>query len=145
MTIPLRSLLPWIGGTYSSAQRILVAFPPPNSYDTSVELCGGAAHVLMQNAPAHHAEVSNEVDGDWVNFWMVCRDQGEAGEEERVGSGTARPAPVSCRVPASNCAIWDSPRCACWKPAPGSLATPAGAHQQSESKGRRISDERTHV
>jgi DNA adenine methylase len=74
MTMPIRSPLPWIGGKYYSAQRILAAFPVPGSYDTYVELFGGAAHVLIQKPPAHHVEVYNDVDGDLVNFWMHCRD-----------------------------------------------------------------------
>ena len=77
MTIPLRSPLPWIGGKYYSAQRILAAFPPPESYDTYVELFGGAAHVLIQKPAWHHVEVYNDLDGDLVNFWMICRDRAE--------------------------------------------------------------------
>lgn len=77
MTLSLRSPLPWIGGKYYSAQRILAAFPAPESYNTYVELFGGAAHVLMQKPPDGHVEVYNDVNGDLVNFWMACRDQGE--------------------------------------------------------------------
>ena len=75
MTTHLRSPLPWIGGKYYSAQRILAAFPAPESYDTYVELFGGAAHVLIQKPPAHHTEVYNDIESDLVNFWLVCRDQ----------------------------------------------------------------------
>ena len=78
MTIPLRSPLPWIGGKYYSAPRILAAFPSSNSYDTYVELFGGAAHVLIQKPRLSHVEVYNDLDGDLVNFWMQCRDHAEA-------------------------------------------------------------------
>ncbi len=52
----LRSPLPWIGGTYSSAPRILQAFPHHTNYDLSIDLFGEAAHVLLQNPAYHHAE-----------------------------------------------------------------------------------------
>ncbi len=49
----ISSPLKWIGGKAASAQRIIAAFPSPNSYDVYVEPCGGAAHVLLCNyAPA---------------------------------------------------------------------------------------------
>jgi site-specific DNA-adenine methylase len=54
----LRSPLPWIGGKYSSAPRILQAFPHHTSYDLYVDLFGGAAHVLLQKPAYHHVEVS---------------------------------------------------------------------------------------
>ncbi len=78
MTTQLRSPLPWVGGKYYSAQRILAAFPPPESYDTYVDLFSGAAHVLLQKPPAGHVEVYNDIDQDLVNFWLHCRDHVEA-------------------------------------------------------------------
>lgn len=70
----LRSPVCWIGGKHYSAQRILRAFPPPKSYDTYVELFGGAAHVLIQKPPWYHIEVYNDVNDDLVNFWQQYQD-----------------------------------------------------------------------
>jgi DNA adenine methylase len=77
----LRSPLPWIGGKYYSAQRILGAFPPPQNYDVYVELFGGAAHVLIQKPRYKHIEVYNDITNDLVNFWLLCRDHGQELEE----------------------------------------------------------------
>lgn len=74
MMSTVRSPLPWIGGKFFSAARILRAFPDPHEYDAYVELFGGAAHVLMQKPPYKHIEVYNDLNGDLVNFWMQCRD-----------------------------------------------------------------------
>ncbi len=78
MSTQLRSPLPWVGGKYFSAQHILTAFPPSNSYDVYVDLFGGAAHVLLQKPPSGHVEVYNDIDHDLVNFWMQCRDNVQA-------------------------------------------------------------------
>lgn len=72
----LRSPLPWIGGKHYSARQIIGAFPPPSAYDVYVDLFGGAAHVLIQKPLYKHVEVYNDLNGDLVNFWMQCRDNG---------------------------------------------------------------------
>lgn len=75
----LRSSLPWMGGKYHSAPRIVKAFPPLRNYDVYVDLFGGAAHVLLQRSQyKHHVEVYNDINSDLVNFWMQCRDHAEA-------------------------------------------------------------------
>lgn len=76
-TLPLRSPLPWVGGKYYSAPRILHAFPAPQDYDVYVELFGGAAHVLIQKPRYKHIEVYNDITNDLVNFWLHCRDRGQ--------------------------------------------------------------------
>ncbi len=74
----VRSPLTWIGGKYYSAPQIVAAFPPASSYDTYVDLFGGAAHVLLHRPfNKRHAEVYNDINHDLVNFWMQCRDHGE--------------------------------------------------------------------
>src|SRR5258708_13181450 len=70
----VRSPIPWIGGKYYSASKILEAFPSPQSYSTYVELFGGAGHVLFRKPQYQHIEVYNDLNGDLVNFWMYCRD-----------------------------------------------------------------------
>ncbi len=72
MKTSVRSPIIWIGGKYYSASRILAAFPP--SFNTYVEVFGGAAHVLCRKPPSNHLEVYNDINGDLVNFWMHCRD-----------------------------------------------------------------------
>lgn len=69
----VRSPIPWIGGKFYSAARILEAFPSPRSYYTYVEPFGGAGHVLFRKPPYHHIEVYNDLNGDLVNFWLMCR------------------------------------------------------------------------
>lgn len=73
----IRSPLKWIGGKYHSAECIVKAFPSPDSYDTYVETCGGAAHVLFAKPIYKHREVYNDINNDLVNFWMQCRDNTE--------------------------------------------------------------------
>jgi len=74
----VRSPLTWIGGKYYSASQIVAAFPAASSYDTYVDLFGGAAHVLLHRPfEKRHAEVYNDINQDLVNFWMQCRDHGE--------------------------------------------------------------------
>ena len=75
--VSIRSPLPWIGGKYYSAPRILQAFPVPQNYDAYVELFGGAAHVLIQKPHYKHIEVYNDITNDLVNFWLHCRDHGQ--------------------------------------------------------------------
>src|SRR5215467_4748783 len=55
MTVP--SPLTWVGGKAGSAKHVVAAFPPPQSYGTSVEVFGGAAHVLFAKAPGRHLPV----------------------------------------------------------------------------------------
>jgi site-specific DNA-adenine methylase len=45
MTEPLRSLLPWTGGKYYSAQRILATFPRLQARHMHHTLLGGASSV----------------------------------------------------------------------------------------------------
>lgn len=77
MTQALRSSLPWIGGKFYSRERIIAAFPPPESYKTFVDVFGGAAHILLAKPPHKHLEVYNDYCNDLVNFWMQCRDHPE--------------------------------------------------------------------
>jgi DNA adenine methylase len=74
----LVSPLPWVGGKNASAERIVSAFPPPDAYDTYVEVFGGAAHVLVRKPPFKHIEVYNDLNDDLVRFWMAARNQPEA-------------------------------------------------------------------
>jgi DNA adenine methylase len=70
----VKSPLKWVGGKFYAAPRIVAAFPPARDYDTYVETCGGAAHVLFAKAPARHKEVYADLNGDLCNFWMQARD-----------------------------------------------------------------------
>ncbi len=71
----IRSPLPWVGGKYYSASRILEAFPSSKRYDAYVDLFGGAAHVLRRKPLSrNHVEVYNDINSDLVNFWIQCRD-----------------------------------------------------------------------
>lgn len=72
--VALRSPLPWIGGKYYSADRIVKAFPCHTTYKTYVEVFGGAAHILLKKLPYKHLEVYNDYNRDLVNFWMQCRN-----------------------------------------------------------------------
>jgi DNA adenine methylase len=73
--IAMTSAIPWVGGTFYRAGRILAAFPPETTYSTSVEVFGGVAHVLFRKPRSKHLEVYNDLNGDLVNFWMICRNQ----------------------------------------------------------------------
>jgi DNA adenine methylase len=78
ITQRVRSPLTWIGEKYSSVPQIVAAFPTASSHDTSVDLFGGAAHVLLHRPfEKRHAEVYNDINQDLVNFWMQCRDHAE--------------------------------------------------------------------
>lgn len=74
----LASPLMWIGGKSASAARIVSAFPSAHTYDTYVEVFGGAAHVLVRKPSYKHLEVYNDLNSDLVRFWMAARDQPEA-------------------------------------------------------------------
>jgi DNA adenine methylase len=76
-TNQLRSPLPWVGGKFYSAERIIKAFPPPAQYKAYCDVFGGAAHVLLAKPTHNHLETYNDLNKDLVNFWMQCRDQPE--------------------------------------------------------------------
>jgi DNA adenine methylase len=73
----VKSPLPWVGGKYYSADRIIAAFPSPDQYKTFCDVFGGAAHILLHKPPYNHLEVYNDLNNDLVNFWMQCRNQPE--------------------------------------------------------------------
>lgn len=73
----VRSPLKWVGGKYASADRIVSAFPNPRNYDTYVDVCGGAAHVLCAKPQAGHKEVYNDLDNNLVNFWLQVQAHGQ--------------------------------------------------------------------
>ncbi len=81
----IRSPLPWMGGKFHLAKRILASFPPVGAYDLYVEPFGGAAHVLVQKPPSDHLEVFNDINDDLVNFWLNMRDHATR-MQERLGS-----------------------------------------------------------
>lgn len=69
MTLP-QSPLKWIGGKNAAAKRIVAAFPDPSCYDTFVDVCGGAAHVLAAKPVWGHKEIYNDLDDNLVTFWQ---------------------------------------------------------------------------
>jgi len=83
----VRSPLKWIGGKFHSASRILEAFPPPYTYTTYLEPCGGAAHVLMAKPSWGHREIYNDLNDDLWNFW----DQVQNNADELVARLQALP------------------------------------------------------
>ena len=70
----VRSPLKYSGGKFSSAERIIQAFPPAHCYDTYCEPCAGALHVLFAKPPYGHEEVVGDLDGDLITFWQHIRD-----------------------------------------------------------------------
>jgi DNA adenine methylase len=80
-TQQVRSPLKWIGGKHASAERIVAAFPPPSAYDRYVEVCGGAAHVLMCKPPYDHEEIYNDLDDNLVTFWQQMQTDARALQE----------------------------------------------------------------
>lgn len=76
-TTPVASPLKWMGGKYHLAQRILAAFPAPQSYNTYHEPCGGAAHVLLRKPNWGHREIYNDLNDDLCNFWCHVQDHAD--------------------------------------------------------------------
>lgn len=72
-TIPTRPALRFYGGKWREASWIVSHFPSHKNY---VELCGGAASVLLHK-PRSLLETFNDIDGDVVNFFQVLRDRSE--------------------------------------------------------------------
>lgn len=78
----LPSPLKRIGGKRRLSKDIVGAFPDPKDYDLYVEVCGGAAWVLLARPQEWreqygHREVFNDLDNNLVVFWQVMRDRGE--------------------------------------------------------------------
>lgn len=69
MAQSLRSPLKRIGGKASAAARIVAAFPDAGAYDTYIEPCAGACHVLMAKSASGHEEVINDLDDNLIAFW----------------------------------------------------------------------------
>ena len=74
----VRSPLKYVGGKYAAADRIVAAFPDASQYDTFVDVCGGAAHVLCAKPQAGHKEVYNDLDDNLVTFWLEVQTHGQA-------------------------------------------------------------------
>jgi len=68
----LRPLLRYHGGKFRLAKWIISHFPPHRVY---LEPYGGAASVLLQK-PRAYAEVYNDLDGELVNVFTICRTRG---------------------------------------------------------------------
>lgn len=66
----VRSPVTWTGGKFYMATWIISRFPEHTHY---IEVFGGALHVLFRKFPMA-LETVNDLDGELVNFWMVCRD-----------------------------------------------------------------------
>lgn len=74
----VRSPLKWIGGKSAAAERIVTAFPLPHLYDTYVDVCGGAANVLLARPSSwNHHEVYNDLDDNLVTFWREVQENAE--------------------------------------------------------------------
>lgn len=69
MTQSVKSPLKRVGGKHAAAARIVAAFPAPGAYDTYVEPCAGACHVLMAKSACSHEEIINDLDGSLIAFW----------------------------------------------------------------------------
>ncbi len=76
-TTAVPSPLKWMGGKHHSAQRILATFPALKCYDTYLEPCGGAAHVLLRKPNWGHREIYNDLNDDLCNFWLQVQDHAE--------------------------------------------------------------------
>lgn len=67
----------FLGGKSVSARRIVAEFPDPATYNTFVDVCGGAAWVTLAK-PRHpsHKEYYNDKDNNLFSFWMAMRNHG---------------------------------------------------------------------
>src|SRR5687767_15740559 len=74
----VRSPLKRIGGKHASADYVVDAFPAPDSYDRFVDVCGGAAHILLRKPDYGHEEIFCDLDGNLIAFWreMIANAQG---------------------------------------------------------------------
>jgi DNA adenine methylase len=70
MSMQVRSPLKTVGGKFSSAERIVAAFPPASCYDCYVEPFGGAAHVLFAKPASTHVEIYNDLSNNLYTFWQ---------------------------------------------------------------------------
>lgn len=64
------SAFPWMGSKRRLAADILRRFPPHTTY---VEAFAGSASVLFARAEPAKVEVLNDLDGEIVNFFRVCK------------------------------------------------------------------------
>ena len=58
-----------MGGKSKLREQIIAKFPPHSTY---VEVCGGAGWVLFGKNPSP-AEVYNDINGELVNFYRICK------------------------------------------------------------------------
>lgn len=68
-----KSPISWVGGKHHMAPIIVSLFP---SHEHYVEVMTGAGHVFFRKAPSR-LETINDINGDLMNFWMVCRDHNQ--------------------------------------------------------------------
>jgi DNA adenine methylase len=64
----------WCGGKSEMMHWLEPLFP---AHHTFVDLCGGSAAVTLLKRPSP-VEVYNDLDGELVNFYRVCREKPEA-------------------------------------------------------------------